>query len=130
MFHQSGQKHHLPVRAGKLLVLMGGGYTAENRKLRKLGGPIGMVPCLHQGNISIQSKLWVWREQKCIPLVCGKTTLTGVGWQTTPSHVVGISPKTETCVNWGRPTWYCACTNAIFLSKGSYGYGESRNVVH
>ena len=24
--------------------------------------------------------------------------------------------------------WYCVCTKAVFISKGSYGYGEARNV--
>ena len=89
------------MRARKLLRLMGGWYRAENGKLCKLGGPIGMVLCLHQGNISIQRKLRVWREQKCISLVGGKTPLTGAGRKTTPSHGVGIGPRTETCVNWG-----------------------------
>ena len=26
--------------------------------------------------------------------------------------------------------WYRVCTKAIFISKGSYGYGETINVVH
>ena len=95
-----GAKTHLPVRAGKLPRLMGGGYRAENGKLCKLGGPIGMVPCLHQGNIYIQKKLWVWREQKCIRLVGGETPLPCAGQQTTPFHGVGIGPRTETCVDW------------------------------
>ena len=43
-----------------------------------------MVPC--QGNIYIQRKLRVWREQKCIPLVGAETPLTCAGRQTTPSH--------------------------------------------
>ena len=45
-----------------------------------------MVPCLHQGNIYIQRKLRVWREQKCISLVGAETPLTCAGRQTTPSH--------------------------------------------
>ena len=50
------------------------------------GGPITMIPCLHQGNIYIQRKLQEWREQKCIQLVGGETPLTCAGLQTTPSH--------------------------------------------
>ena len=60
-----------------------------------------MVPCLHQGNLYIQRKLRVWREQKCSPLVGGETPLTCAGKQTTTSHVVGIGPRTVTCVNLG-----------------------------
>ena len=26
------------------------------------------------------------------------------------------------------PPWYRVCTKAIFISKGSYGYGQPRNV--
>ena len=46
-----------------------------------------MVPCLHQKNIYIKTKLQVWRVQKCIPLVGTKTALTCAGLQTTPSHL-------------------------------------------
>ena len=46
-----------------------------------------MVPCLHQSNLFIKTKLRVWRVQKCIPLVGAKTTLTCVDLQTTLSHV-------------------------------------------
>ena len=31
-------------------------------------------------------KLWIWRAQKCSPLVGAETPLTCAGWQTTPSH--------------------------------------------
>ena len=62
-------------------------YRAENGNLRKLGGgPIAMVPCLHQGNIYIIRKLLVWREEKCIPLFGVKTPLTCAGRQTTLSQ--------------------------------------------
>ena len=64
----------------------GGRYRAENGNLCKLGGPNTMVPCLHQGNIYIQRKLRVWREQKCIPLVGAETPLTCLGRQSTPFH--------------------------------------------
>ena len=57
---------------------------AENAKLRKMGGPIAMVPCLYQGNIYTKRTIRVWRDQKCIPLVGAKTPLTCAGRQTTP----------------------------------------------
>ena len=45
-----------------------------------------MVPCLHQGNISIKRKLRVWRDQKCIPLVDAITPLNCASRQNTPSR--------------------------------------------
>ena len=45
-----------------------------------------MVPCLHQGNIYIKRKLWVWRDQKCIALVGAIIPLTCAGRQNTPSR--------------------------------------------
>ena len=74
-------------------------YSADNAKFRKLRGyPIDMGPCLHQSNIYIKRKLRVWREQKCSPLVRAITPLN------------------------------CVSTKEIFTPKGSYGYGETRNV--
>ena len=46
-----------------------------------------MVSCLHQRNVCIKWKLWVWRVQKCNLLVGAKTSLTCVGLRTTTSHV-------------------------------------------
>ena len=43
-----------------------------------------MVPCLYQGNIYTKSKLRVWIDQKCIPLVGAITPLTCAGCQNTP----------------------------------------------
>ena len=153
-----------------------------------------MVPCLHQSNVYIKRKLWLWRVQKCIHLVGAKTALTSAGLQTTLSHVsqyraengnlqksgstfchgtvcapkqclyqkeaTGMeSPKMYsyscaktalTCA--GLQTtlfnvmqyrarerkfveiwvyllpWYRVCTKAMFISKGTYMYGESKNV--
>ena len=64
----------------------GSRYRPENGNLRKKGGPIAIVPCLHQGNIHINRKLQIWRDQKCIPLVGSRTLLTCAGRQTTPSQ--------------------------------------------
>ena len=50
------------------------------------GGPIVMVPCLHQGNIYIKRNVRVWRTQKCVSLVGAKSPLTCAGRQTTPSQ--------------------------------------------
>ena len=59
-----------------------------------------MVPCLHQSNVYIKKNLLVWRVEKCIPLVVGKTALAFVGRQTMPSHVSQYRPRTEI---WGNP---------------------------
>ena len=61
-------------------------YRAKTGKLRKLGRPIALVPCLHQGNIYTKRKLRVWRDKKCIPLVSAITPLTYAGRQSTPSR--------------------------------------------
>ena len=53
-----------------------------------------MVPCLNQGNIYSKTKLWVRRDQKCIPLVGAKTPLTCTGRQATPSRLMRYRPKT------------------------------------
>ena len=52
----------------------------------KCDGPISMVPCLHHGNIYIERKLRVWRDQKCILLVSAITPHTYAGRQNTPSR--------------------------------------------
>ena len=63
-------------------------YKAGSGNLRKLC--VDLSPMwthyLHQGNIYIKRKLWVWRDQKCILLVGAKTSLTSADRQTTPSH--------------------------------------------
>ena len=59
-------------------------YKSENGNSGLL---FAVVPCLHQSNVLIKRKLWVWKGQKCIPLVSTKTALTCAGLQTTPSHV-------------------------------------------
>ena len=48
--------------------------------------PISIVPCLHQENIYTKTKLRVWRDHKCIPLVGAITPLTCVGRENTPSR--------------------------------------------
>ena len=51
------------------------------------GLPLARVPCLHQRNVYIKWKLWLWRDQKCISLLGAKTSLASAGLQTTPSQV-------------------------------------------
>ena len=92
-------------------------------------GPIAMVPCLHQGSINTKRKLRAWSDQKRIPLVGAITALTCAGRQTTPSRGRRFWPRTETCLNWTDLSPWCrVCTKQIFIPKGSYGHGETRNV--
>ena len=80
------QKALLPVRAVKLPRLKGVGIGSTTETCVNWGGPIAMVPCLHQGNIYIKTKLRVWRVQKYKSLVGAKSPLTCAGRQTTPSQ--------------------------------------------
>ena len=66
--------------------LEGGSIGPRTESLVNWDGPIAMVPCLHQGNISTKRKLRVWRDQKCIPLVGAIFSFTCAGRQNTPSR--------------------------------------------
>ena len=72
--------------AVKIPRLEGGSIGPSTESCINCDGPISMVPCLHQGNIFIKRKLWVWRDHKCIPLVAAKFLLTCAGRQNTPSR--------------------------------------------
>ena len=65
---------------------------AENGNLQKTGLSLAMVPRFHRSNVYIKRKLRVWRVQKWIPLVGGKTAPTCAGLQTTLSDVRQHSP--------------------------------------
>ena len=66
-----------------------------------------MAACLHQSNVYIKRKLWVWRVQKFIPLVGWKTSLTCAGLQTTPSHA----------------SQYCAENGNVWKSGSTFYHG-------
>ena len=80
------QKPHLPVRAVIILRLEGGSIRPRTESLVNWDGPMAMGPCLHQGNTYTKRKLRLWRDQKCIPLVCAITVLNCEGRQNTPSR--------------------------------------------
>ena len=80
------QKPHLLVRAGKVPRLMGGGIGPRTETCGNWGGPIAMVPCLHQSNIYFKRKQRAWRALKYISLADAETPLTCAGPQTTQSH--------------------------------------------
>ena len=103
------QKLLLPVRAVKLLRLKGVGIGPKTETCINWGEPIAMVPCLHQGNIYLERKIRVSRDQKCIALVGGKSPLTCAGRQTTCLKGVSIRPRPETCINSGGPIAMVPC---------------------
>ena len=103
----------LPVRAVKLLRLKGVGTGPRTETSLNCGGPIAMVPCLHQGNIYIKRKLRVWRDQKCIPLVGTKISLTSAGREITPSQGSQNRPDNGNLHNLG---WTC-CHGTPFAPR-------------
>ena len=74
------------MRGHKLPRFMGGSIVSGMEICEISSLPIPMVPRLHQSNGYIKRKLQVWRCQKCIALVRGKTPPTCAGQQTTPFH--------------------------------------------
>ena len=78
----------IPLKCGavRIIRLEGGSIGPRTESLGNWDGPEAMVPCLHQGNINTKSKLRVWTDQKCIPLVDAIIPLTCAGRQNTPSR--------------------------------------------
>ena len=74
------------MRDVKIPHLEGGSIGPRIESCVNCDGPISMLPCLHQGNIHSKRKLWVWRDQKCIPLVGAITLLSCAGHENTPSR--------------------------------------------
>ena len=86
VFPNSVQIPLSPVRAVKLSRVKGLVIRSRTETCANWGGPIAIVPCLHHRNIYITWKITVWRDQKCIPLVGVKISLTCAGRQATPSQ--------------------------------------------
>ena len=142
------------MRVVKLPRLEGVGIGPRTESCVKWGGPIAMVPCLHQGNIYTKRKLREWRDQKCILLVGANTILTCAGCQTIPSqlmryrakigklrklggsyrHGTEFSPRKylyqKEATGMERPEMYCAsrCKNHTYLC-GSSNYPVLRESV-
>ena len=97
-------------------------YRAENGNLRKLGS------AFRHGAVFAPKKC-VCRAHKYIPQVGAKTVLTCYGRQTTPSHVRQYTADNENLRNFGS-TFHHSTEFAPkkCLSKGSYGYGEPKNL--
>ena len=110
--------------------LEGGSIGPRTESLGNWDGHIAMVPCLHQGNIYTKRKLRVWRDQKCIPLVGAITTLTCAGRHNTLSRGRHYRSQNGKFGKLGRTYGHGTvfAPEKILIPKGSYGYGETRNV--
>ena len=86
------------MRAVKIPRLEGGSIGPRTESLVNWGGPMAMVPCMHQGNTYNKRKLRVWRDQKCIPLVGAITPLNCSGVIIPRLDGGSIGPRTESCV--------------------------------
>ena len=97
------QKPYLPVRAVKVPRLKGGSIGPRTESCVNWDRPIAMVPCLNQGNIYTKRKLWVWRDQKCIPLVGAKPYLAVRAVKIPRLEGGSIRPRMESYVNLDGP---------------------------
>ena len=97
------------MRAVKIPRLDGGSIGPSTESCINCDGPISMIPCLHQGNIYIKRKLWVWRDQKCIPLVSAIIPLTCAGRQNTPSRGRQYRAQYGSCINCDGPISMVPC---------------------
>ena len=116
------------MRAVKIPRLEGISIGPSKESCINCDGPISMVPFLYKGNIYIKRKLRVWRDQKYIPLVGGITPLNCAGRHNTPSRGRQYRAQKGKLVNWDGPMTMVPCLQEILIPKGSYGYGETRNV--
>ena len=69
----------IPVRAIKIPRIEGDGIRPRTESCVICDGLIGIVPCLHQGNIYTKRKQRVWRGQICIQQVGAIPPLTFEG---------------------------------------------------
>ena len=109
-----------------------GGSIGSRMEISKTSGlPIPMVPHLHQSNGYFKRKLQVWTAKKCIALVGVETVLTSAGLQTTPFHGGQYRAGNGNMRNIGpsNPHDTAFAPKTMVISKGSYGYGELKNVL-
>ena len=83
-----------------ILRLEGGSIGPRTECLVNWDGPVAMVTCLYLGNIYTKTKLRVWIDQKCIPLVGAIIPLTCAGRQKIHRLEGGsVGPSTESSIN-------------------------------
>ena len=105
----SVQKTLLPVRAVKLPRLNAVDIGPRTEACINWGGPIAMVPCLHQGIIYFKRMIRVWSDQKCMRLVGARIPLTCADRKQSHLKGGGMGSRWETCVNWGGPIVMVPC---------------------
>ena len=116
------QKPYLHVRACKHR------YRADIGICVNSGLPITMVPRLHQCNVYIRRKLRVWRVKNVLSYSVEKAYLPARACKL-PRFMRFSMMRTKFAeILLYISPWYHVCTNAIFISKGSYGYGEPKNL--
>ena len=91
-----------------------------------------MVPRLHQCNGYIKRKLRACRVKKCIAQVGTDIALTSAGAANYPVSWGAVQgpPRKYAKLRAYQYPWYRVCTNAMVISKGSYGHVELKNVLH
>ena len=115
----SVEKAYLPVRAYKLHHFMRFSIVPRKEICGSSGLPIAMVPRYHQCNVHVKPKLWVWRCQKCIPLVGAKTVLICTGLQTTPFHAGQCKDENRNLRKFGSPIGMVPCLHQsnVYISR-------------
>ena len=95
------QKPHRPVPSCKLPCVIQHRIGPAMEIFKISGLPIAMVPCLHQCNVYIKTKLRVWRAQKFNYPVSAKTAPTGTVLQTTSCHAAPYWASNRNFRNFG-----------------------------
>ena len=118
------------MRAVKVPRLEGGTIGHRTESLVNWDSPMAMVSSFHQGNIYTKRKLRVWRDLKWIAIVGAITALNCEGRQSTLYRGMQYRAQSEKFGKLGRTYGHGTrvCTKEIFIPKGSYGNGETRNV--
>ena len=78
-------------------------YRAENGNLQKLGLPFTMIPCLHQSDVYIKRKPWVWESKNVFLLLMQKPDLPVRACKLPHLMWSAIVPRTESCRFSGLP---------------------------
>ena len=131
---QSVQIPYLPVGGSKVPHFMEGSEGTRMEICETSALQIPLVLCLHQSNGYIKRKLRAWRVQKCIVLVGAETNGNITYHCVAAKYLVswGVVQGTEWKYAKLRPyqsPWYHVCAKAMVISKGSYGHGQSKNVL-
>ena len=127
----SVQISHSPVRGRKLPRIMAGS-TGSTKEICEISGlPIPMVPRLHQCNGYIikeatgmeSSKMYCPSRCRYRTHKCGAANYP-VSW-----GALQGPPRKYAKLRAYQYPWYRVCTNAMVISKGSYGHEEFKNVL-